>query len=204
TYEVLEQEEDKYNITHVDNQNTYIVNIGAPIYKYWHVRHSAETENITDQVLALVKQIFSQLPKCHHNGFLDLIKCTLEYVLENIVIKEKVFKTISIDNTINNSSIKMPELKHTRGRSPNNRCILGAKKKENKLSLKKQKVDKNNIMLHLPGVNLDSQISQSAIFQVYDLLGDGNCGFQSLAMAIFKEEENWQDVKNIMRSYLVE
>ncbi|CAG8460209.1 16290_t:CDS:2 [Gigaspora margarita] len=248
TYEVLEQGEDKYNVTHVDNQKTYIVNIGAPstctclhpqrtrtpcqhiimiylqhlhirvpsieIHELWHVRHSAETENITGQVSPLVKQIFSQLPKCHHNGFLDLMKCTSEYVLENgkvpelsrneSVIKERVFKTISIDNTINNSCIKMPELKRTRGRPPNNRRILGAEEKENKLSLKKQKVDKNNVMLHLPDVNLNSRIPQSAIFQVHDPLGDGNCGFRSLAMAIFKEEENWQDVKNIMRSYLVE
>ncbi|CAG8731209.1 45823_t:CDS:1 [Gigaspora margarita] len=248
TYEVLEQGEDKYNVIHVDNQKTYIVNIGAPstctclhpqctrtpcqhiimiylqhlhihvlsieVHEHWHMRHSAETENITDQVSPLVKQIFSQSLKCYYNGFLDLMKCISEYVLENgkvpelsrnkSVIKERVFKTISIDNTINNSGIKMPELKCTHGHSPNNRYILGAEEKENKLFLKKQKVDKNNVMLHLPGINLDSRISQSAIFQVYDLLGNSNCSFQSLAIAIFKEEENWQDVKNIMRSYLVE
>ncbi|CAG8837615.1 9805_t:CDS:1, partial [Cetraspora pellucida] len=62
------------------------------------------------------------------------------------------------------------------------------KKKKTNLLQKKQKINKNDIMLHLFGIKPNLQISQSAISQVYNLIDDDNCGFQLLAIAIFKKE----------------
>ncbi|CAG8848234.1 41048_t:CDS:2, partial [Gigaspora margarita] len=53
----------------------------------------------------------------------------------------------------------------------------------------KQKLPKNGITV-LAGVNLDSHISQNAILQIYNPIGDSHCGFQLLPAAIFKEKDN--------------
>ncbi|CAG8702157.1 2699_t:CDS:2 [Dentiscutata erythropus] len=97
----------------------------------------------------------------------------------------------------------MPEIKRKHGRPPNNGHIHGTDKNMLKKAKVKKEFDKNNTTLsHLSGLSLDSRIPQNAVLEVHNLLGDGHCGFQSLAVAIFQEEGKWQDVKIAMKSQL--
>ncbi|CAG8626828.1 13418_t:CDS:2 [Ambispora gerdemannii] len=143
----------------------------------------------------------------------NLMKHTSEYVLEtgkvlkllqseSNIVQQKILKMISIDNATNSDNIEMFKGKHTRDCSSNNRHIHGTEEKENKVSLKKRKTD-NDMMLHLADIKSDPRISQNLILQVYNPIEDNNCGFRLLVMAIFKNEECWQDIKNKMRFYLI-
>ncbi|CAG8504376.1 26148_t:CDS:2, partial [Gigaspora margarita] len=92
--------------------------------------------------------------------------------------------------------IKIPEVKCKHGGPPNNKCICGADKdKENVVHQKKtkamQKLDKNNKILCLSNTNIDSYVPQDAILQIHNPIDDGNCGFWSLDIAIFKNKELW-------------
>ncbi|CAG8631220.1 10885_t:CDS:2 [Ambispora gerdemannii] len=171
-YEVLEYEESIYNITQISNQkkSTYVylrIHVSPnEIHERWYVQHVIEAEHITNQVPLLVTQIFRQLPKCHHDNFLDLMKHTSEYVLEtgkvskllqseSNIAQQKVLKMISIDNTTNSDNIKMPKGKCTCGHPSNNR-----------------RIHDNDMMLHLAGIKPDPRISQNLILQTYNSIGD--------------------------------
>ncbi|CAG8455353.1 10332_t:CDS:2 [Dentiscutata heterogama] len=41
------------------------------------------------------------------------------------------------------------------------------------------------------------------VLQVYNPISDGHCGFRSLAVALFKNEKGWQDIKAAMKDQLV-
>ncbi|CAG8852933.1 19311_t:CDS:1, partial [Gigaspora margarita] len=155
-----------------------------------------------------------------------------------------IFETINIKSTANHE-IKMPAIKRSHGRPPNNKRIRSAdeENKENRMSSKKysseQKIEKSNLntfktisidnaancnKLEIPavkygrgrppktdaikqnsennGVYINPNIPQDAILQVYDPIGDGYCGFRSLAIAILKDKNRWQGVKVIVNDYL--
>ncbi|CAG8807873.1 40273_t:CDS:2, partial [Gigaspora margarita] len=149
-------------------------------------------------------------------------------LLSNKNVEQKtIFRTINIDNVADDDKIIMPEVKHKRGCPPNNGCIHSAeekkveffrrklrtnmaillimdifmiqKKKENRVPLKKAK---NNKILHLNNVILDIHIPYDAVLEVHNPIGDRNCGFRSLAIAIFKNEKCWKDIKINIKSQL--
>lgn len=101
---------------------------------------------------------------------------------------------VSINNaeTCNNDNIEVLKIKRARGRPP-------------KESALKQKLDDNDndiVTAHPSSICANPYIPQDTISQIHNPIGDGHCGFRSLAIAIFKEEKKWQDVKIAMRKYL--
>ncbi|CAG8719827.1 3953_t:CDS:1, partial [Cetraspora pellucida] len=60
-------------------------------------------------------------------------------------------------------------------------------------------VDKENIV----STYFNLQISQDIILHVHNPISDGYCGFRSLAVAFFKDEEKWKDVKFVIKDQLI-
>ncbi|CAG8689672.1 15551_t:CDS:1, partial [Cetraspora pellucida] len=64
-----------------------------------------------------------------------------------------------------------------------------------------QKLDTNKENIINAYSNL--QVFQDMILHVHNPISDGYCGFRSLAVAFFKDEEKWKDVKFMMKSQLI-
>ncbi|RIB05087.1 hypothetical protein C2G38_2220621 [Gigaspora rosea] len=179
-----------------------------------------------------ITKIFEQLPIYHYGAFSNLMQQASEYILEygkvlNLLqdkqnnTSKDIFETINIKSTADHE-IKMPAIKCSCGRPPNNKRIRSAdeENKENRIidnaanynklkipavkhgcgrppktDVVKQNSDNN-------GVYINPNIPQDAILQVYDPIGDSHCRFRSLVIAILKDENRWRDVKVIIRDYL--
>ncbi|CAG8837895.1 39115_t:CDS:2 [Gigaspora margarita] len=95
---------------------------------------------------------------------------------------------------------------------PNNKRIHGAEKNEENVECSKktkfmQELDQNNKISHLPSTNdtnVDLCDPQNVTLQIHDPKDDGNCGFRSLAIAIFRNEECWRKIKAKMKSHFDE
>ncbi|CAG8803621.1 17159_t:CDS:2, partial [Cetraspora pellucida] len=181
----------------------------SKVHKHWHVLHTPKIDHVQDLVPQLAMQIFQELPQCHHNDLLNLMQDVSNQILENGKIpklqdnsnnlQQSTFETTNADNIIDYKEIKIIEVKHKRDCPPNNRHIPDANENKFKKAKIDKKSDKGDTFLHLFGLELDLRIPQNAI---HNPLGDGYCGFRSLAVAIFKEEKKWQDVKAVMKSQL--
>ncbi|CAG8783514.1 19772_t:CDS:2 [Gigaspora margarita] len=84
------------------------------------------------------------------------------------------------------SKVPLKKAKNKCGHSPNNGHSHSTEKKKNKVPLKKAK---NNKMPHLNNVILDIHIHHDAVLEVHNPIGDENCSFQLLAVAIFKNKK---------------
>ncbi|CAG8624633.1 19315_t:CDS:2 [Gigaspora rosea] len=197
-YEVFESNDSTYNVKYIDDQR-------------WHVKHCEEIKH------PHVMQIFKQIPKFHHNAFLNLMERVSDHVIkygkvlellpsELNITHKSTFETISINN-LSLERIKMPIIKYTRGRPKNNKRIRRKNKKKapSKKASVRKKLDKNGkVALHSSSTYSNSYISQDMILQVHNPISDGHCGFRSLAVALFKDEERWQDIKVTMKNLLDE
>ncbi|CAG8832151.1 10352_t:CDS:2, partial [Gigaspora margarita] len=177
--------------------HTYVPS--SEIHQRWHVKHCEEIKH------PHVMQIFKQIPKFHHNAFLNLMEQVSDHVIkygkvpellpsELNITHKSTFEAISINN-LSLDRIKMPIIKHTRGQPKNNKRIHS--KDEEKAPSKKasvrKKLDKNGMAaLHSPSTYSNSYISQDMILQVHNPISDGHY------------EERWQDIKVTMKNLLDE
>ncbi|CAG8779122.1 16716_t:CDS:1, partial [Cetraspora pellucida] len=109
---------------------------------------------------------------------------------------KSAFKMISIDDVANYDRIEMPIVKYAHGCPQNNKRICS--KNEDKTSKKvtvRQKSDDDSIYSNL-------HISQDMILQVHNPISDSHYGFRSLAIAFFKDEKRWQNVKVTIKGQL--
>ncbi|CAG8715935.1 7915_t:CDS:2 [Gigaspora rosea] len=150
SYEVFESGNSAYNVIQICNYTNLtsknIVHLGAPGFCICLHPQQTRTPSELNTVYPHIVQTFRQLLSYHHGAFAGLMQQASKYVMEHGKIPElpqkgpnitqpSIFETVSISDTTNYDEIKMPAIKHSRGRPPNNGRIHSAD--ENKMSSKK-------------------------------------------------------------------
>ncbi|CAG8826655.1 17364_t:CDS:2 [Gigaspora margarita] len=193
TYEILENNNSTYNVMQIDNKvNTmYIVSIGTPNICTCLYPQCTRTpcQHIISVYLSFLHTcvLSSEIHQRWHVKHYLMQQVSI-HVIENSKVPEllpsnsntthkSIFKTINIEN-LSYDDIKMLIVKRECGRLQNN-----------KLS-------------HSFSTYSYSSISQDMILYVYNPISDGHCGFRSLAVALFKDEKKWQDIKVTMKDQL--